>query len=215
MIELIAVATITMLAVISPGADFAMVTRNSILYGRSAGLLSSLGIAAGVQLHVFYTMIGVGLLIRNTPEIFTAIKLIGAVYLIYVGYKTFHSKPTASESTGSDTSILPVATENNISTTGAFKNGFFTNALNPKTTLFVVSVYTQVVNPSTPTHIQLLYGLFMSFAHWSWFSLVSMFLSEEHLRKKLLGRQVLVNQIIGFVLVALGIWLSLSSAISH
>lgn len=214
MIELIAVATITMLAVISPGADFAMVTRNSILYGRSAGLLSSLGIAAGVQLHVFYTMVGVGLLIRNTPEIFTAIKLIGALYLIYIGYKTFFSKPAASDSTGSDAS-LPVAAANYISSTGAFKNGFFTNALNPKTTLFVVSVYTQVVNPSTPTHIQLLYGLFMSFAHWSWFSLVSVFLSEERLRQKLLQRQVLVNQVIGFVLAALGIWLSLSSAISR
>ena len=100
MLELMAVATITVLAVISPGADFAMVTRNSILYGRSAGLFAALGIAAGVQLHVFYTMIGVGWLIRSSPELFTAIKLLGALYLIYVGYKTFFSKATGQESGG-------------------------------------------------------------------------------------------------------------------
>ena len=76
MIELAAVATITILAVISPGADFAMVTRNSLLYGRSAGLLASLGIALGVQLHVLYTMLGVGLVLQNSPGLFSTIKLI-------------------------------------------------------------------------------------------------------------------------------------------
>jgi threonine/homoserine/homoserine lactone efflux protein len=60
-----------------------------------------------------------------------------------------------------------------LSTMGAFRNGFFTNALNPKTTLFVVSVYTQVVHADTPIGIQIGYGLFMSVAHGMWFSLVA------------------------------------------
>jgi threonine/homoserine/homoserine lactone efflux protein len=205
-VELIAVATITILAVISPGADFAMVTRNSVLYGRSAGMLSSLGIAAGVQLHVFYTMIGVGLLIRNSPQLFTFIKVVGALYLVYVGYKTFFSKPVASAEIGQTSGYVGVGTSS-ISTLEAFKNGFFTNALNPKTTLFVVSVYTQVVSTETPTHIQLLYGGFMSFAHWAWFSVVSLLLSGQRLRQKLLQQQVLVNRVIGALLVALGLWL--------
>ena len=75
MTELIAVAIITILAVISPGADFAMVTRNSYLYGRRAGLLAATGIALGVQVHVMYTMLGVGLLIAKSPILFTAIKM--------------------------------------------------------------------------------------------------------------------------------------------
>jgi threonine/homoserine/homoserine lactone efflux protein len=202
MMELIAVATITILAVISPGADFAMVTRNSILFGRTAGLLSSFGIALGVQLHVFYTMIGVGLLIRNTPSLFVAIKLLGALYLVYIGYQTFFSSPKSATSNQGEVNLAPF---------GAFKTGFLTNALNPKTTLFVVSVYTQVVNTQTPLHIQIAYGLFMSFAHWLWFSIVSIFLSSPLLREKLLKRQTLVNQVIGIVLAALGAWLIASS----
>lgn len=59
--ELIAMAAMTILAVISPGPDFAMVTRSSYAYGTKIGLLAALGIAFGVQVHVFYTVFGVTL----------------------------------------------------------------------------------------------------------------------------------------------------------
>lgn len=88
MTELLAVAVITILAVISPGADFAMVTRNSLLHGRRAGVLCALGIALGVQVHVFYTMFGVGLLIAHAPTLLHGIKLVGAAYLVWIGWKT-------------------------------------------------------------------------------------------------------------------------------
>lgn len=200
MIELFAVATITILAVISPGADFAMVTRNSLLYGRSAGLLSSLGIALGVQLHVLYTMLGVGLIIRNSPQWFWVIQIAGALYLVAIGYQTFFSKPASAPQGAKSARLTPWT---------ALQNGFFTNALNPKTTLFVVSVYTQVVDPSTPMVTQIAYGGFMSFAHWAWFSIVTLFLSEERLRARLLRKQVLLNRFIGAVLASLGLWLAL------
>ena len=88
MTELIAVALIAILATISPGPDFAMVTRNSYLHGRDAGMLAALGIALGVQVHVFYTMFGVALIIAHSPALFTAIKIAGALYLIVIGWKT-------------------------------------------------------------------------------------------------------------------------------
>lgn len=203
LIELGAVATITILAVISPGADFAMVTRNSIIYGRAAGLSSSLGIATGVQLHVFYTMIGVGFLIRSSPDIFLIIKLIGALYLIYMGWQTFISDQTSKENKTTKEGVTP---KNSLGT--AFKNGFLTNALNPKTTLFVLSVYTQIVDPGTSIPIQLSYGLFMSLAHFFWFSLVSMFFSKNEIRDRLLDHQKVVNRSLGFILFFIGLWLA-------
>lgn len=92
MTEIIAVAVITVLAVISPGADFAMVVRNSYLYGRTTGLLAATGVAAGVLVHVTYTMLGVGLLIASSTALFTAIKLAGAAYLVYIGVRTFFAR---------------------------------------------------------------------------------------------------------------------------
>ncbi|AOM42185.1 LysE family translocator [Xenorhabdus hominickii] len=204
MIELLAVATITLLAVISPGADFAMITRNSLIYGRKSGVYSSLGISIGVLVHVFYTLVGIGILISQTPSLFIAIRTIGAFYLIYIGYKTFISKNISFN----NSEKLDV-----IGNFSSFKNGFFTNALNPKTTLFVLSVYTQVVSFSTPLYIQILYGLFMSFSHLIWFIFVAYFLSSNRLRVSLLNKQKAINMFIGIVLAMLGLWLMLSQLI--
>ncbi|HBD34866.1 MAG TPA: lysine transporter LysE, partial [Cupriavidus sp.] len=90
--ELLAVAAITLLAVISPGPDFAMVTRNSYLFGRRTGLLCALGIALGVQVHVAYTMFGVSLLVRHAHGLLSIIKLAGAAYLIWIGIQTLRNR---------------------------------------------------------------------------------------------------------------------------
>ena len=204
--ELLAVATITILAVISPGADFAMVTRNSLLHGRRAGLLASLGIATGVQLHVLYSMLGVALLIQQSPQWFGVIKLAGAVYLIYVGYQTLRSRPGTDAPSDGARSLSPLA---------AWRTGFFTNALNPKTTLFVVSVYAQVVQLDTSLAVQIGYGLFMSLAHGVWFSVVAVLFSEPRLRNRMLQRQVVLNRCMGGVLMTLGLLLALASGAEH
>jgi len=203
--ELIAVALITILATISPGPDFAMVTRNSYLYGRNSGLLAALGIALGVQVHVFYTMFGVALIIAHSPTLFTFIKIAGALYLIVIGWKTFSnkSKLTIDMSTGKEASPLKM-----------ISNGFLTNALNPKTTLFVVSTYTQVVQPTTPLSVQFGYGMFMSLTHFFWFGLVALFFSQQSFRSRMVSHQGAVDRLIGIVLMALGTSLAFSN-MSH
>lgn len=194
--ELIAVILITLLAVVSPGADFAIVTKNSYLYGRKIGVLTSLGISLGVLIHVSYTLIAVAFVMAYTPQILNIVKYIGAIYLIYIGYKTFVQKPIT------DTSVISV-----INPFQAIKYGFFTNALNPKTTLFVISTFTQIVSTTTPKIILISYGIFMSFAHFLWFSLVTLLFSSIVLRQKMLARQVQINRVIGSILCALGILL--------
>ncbi|GGW58749.1 LysE family translocator [Streptomyces xantholiticus] len=203
--QMIAVAVITVLAVISPGADFAMTVRNSYLYGRTAGLLSALGISLGVLVHVAYTMLGVGLLVSRTPTLFTVMKIVGAVYLVYIGYKTFVAR--------TQTDDIEIGDAKGLSEAGALRTGFLTNALNPKTMLFVLSTYTQVVSADTPVVQQVGYGLFMSVAHLVWFSLAALLFSQQALRAKLLSRQAVLNKVIGAVLVGLGVTLALTPAV--
>ncbi|MDC8756175.1 LysE family translocator [Janthinobacterium fluminis] len=198
--ELLAVAAITILAVISPGADFAMVTRNSYLHGRHAGLLAAAGIALGVQVHVIYTMLGVGLLIAHSPTLFVAIKLAGAAYLVYTGCRTFMA-PAVPDAERARTASGALA---------SLRAGFMTNALNPKTTLFVLSTYTQVVSADTALGARIGYGLFMSLAHGFWFGLVALFFSNARLRGAMLRGQRVLNKGIGAVLMGLGLTLALA-----
>lgn len=195
--ELIAVALFTVLAVISPGADFAMVTRSSYAFGRRAGLMAALGIACGVQVHVLYTVLGIALIISQSPLLFLAMKALGAGYLIYLGYKSFINTQRIALGDDDGASRLGVF--------AALRSGFLTNALNPKTMLFVVSAYTQVVQPDSSLATDFGYGFFMSFAHWVWFSLVAVFFSSDALRRTMLDRQGLVDKVIGMALIGLGV----------
>lgn len=198
MTEVIAVAVITLLAVISPGADFAMVVRNSYLHGRPTGLCAAAGVAAGVLVHVSYTMLGVGLLIASSTTLFTVIKLAGAAYLVWMGVRTFRARTDLTVDLGSKPELTRL---------GAMRSGFLTNVLNPKTTLFVVSTFTQVVGPDTPVWQQAGYGLFMSAAHLAWFGAVALFFSHARLRERMLKAQKALNRAIGSVLVGLGLGL--------
>jgi threonine/homoserine/homoserine lactone efflux protein len=192
--ELLAVALITVLAVISPGPDFAMVTRNSYAYGRQSGLVAALGIACGVQVHVFYTVFGIAVIITQSPLLFMGMKWLGAGYLIYLGVRSLlnTSKLALANVGGGAPSLW-----------SAFRTGFFTNALNPKTMLFVVATYSQVVQAGSSIMTNFAYGLFMSFSHWVWFSIVALFFSSGPLRRRMLEKQHVVDRVIGTALIGL------------
>ena len=201
MTELLAVVAITFFAVISPGPDFAMVSRNSLLLSRRTGVLTALGIAAGVCVHVSYTLLGVGLLIQQSLWLFNLIKLAGAAYLIFLGIKMLRAQPETGEE---------LASQPALSSLGALRTGFLTNVLNPKTTIFIVSLFMQVVQPQTPLAVQLGYGAFIVLAHALWFSAVALFFSSSSVRPRLLAVRHWIDRIFGGLLVGFGMLLALT-----
>ncbi|WP_120967225.1 MULTISPECIES: LysE family translocator [unclassified Comamonas] len=203
MTELLAVITITLLAVISPGPDFAMVSRNSLLISRRSGALTALGIGLGVLVHVTYTLVGVGLLIQQSLWLFDAIKLFGAAYLIYLGLKMLRTKPAGD--------LVDTRTAPPMSDLAALRIGFLTNALNPKTTVFIVSLFMQVVRADTPLPVQIGYGIFISTAHMAWFALVAFCFSSGVVRDRLLAMRHWIDRAFGGLLVVFGIMLGVSS----
>ncbi|MDH1868153.1 LysE family translocator [Pseudomonas sp. GW6] len=202
MTEWIAVITITLLAVISPGADFALVSRNSLLLSRRAGVLTALGIGLGVLIHVGYTLLGVGLLLQQSTGLFNALKMAGAAYLIYLGVKMLLSKPDSA--THSDAQ-KPAADG------AALRTGLLTNALNPKTAVFIVSLFIQVVQPSTGLATQLGYGAFIAVAHVGWFAVVALCFSAGPVRDRLLAARRWIDRLFGGLLIGFGTLLALAS----
>lgn len=97
MTELLVVITITVLAVLSPGPDFAMVTRNSLVLSRRHGVFTALGIGLGVMLHIGYTLFGVGLLVKESLLLFSVLKIAGALYLVYLGIRMLRTHAVEEE----------------------------------------------------------------------------------------------------------------------
>ncbi|AGP43937.1 LysE family transporter [Serratia plymuthica] len=203
MTELLAVVTITLLAVISPGPDFAMVSRNSLLLSRRAGVLTACGIGAGVVIHVSYTLVGVGVLIQQSLWLFTVLKAIGAAYLIYLGVGMLrHAGAAAAAPSHADTAAT--------SDFAALKIGFLTNVLNPKTTIFIVSLFMQVVNPQTPLSVQIGYGLFIAVAHILWFAAVALLFSAPGVNARLLRLRKGIDRAFGGLLIVFGALLAVA-----
>ncbi|MEI8230633.1 MAG: LysE family transporter [Candidatus Peregrinibacteria bacterium] len=192
------VAAINFLALVSPGPDFAMVSRNSLIYSRRTGIYSALGLALGILIHVTYSIVGLGLIISRSILLFSIIKFIGAFYLIYIGWKSLKAKPRKQ----GDLDTLKLR---ELSPLAAIRMGFLTNALNPKVTLFFLGLFTQVIDPGTPLFIQILYGLEMSLATFFWFSFVASVLSHSAIRSRFARVQHWVERSFGVVLIALGL----------
>ncbi|POA83227.1 LysE family transporter [Pseudomonas protegens] len=203
MTELLLVITITILAVLSPGADFALVTRNSLLLSRRHGVFTALGIGLGVMVHIGYSLLGVGVLLQQSLLWFTGLKIAGALYLIYLGIKLLRSpeqRPGEEPAEGA-----------RMSTWGALRSGFLTNALNPKTMIFVLSLFMQVIQPGTALPVQIGYGVIIVLAHVLWFVLVALFFSAPAIAGRLLAYKRRIDQLFGAVLVGFGLLLSVLS----
>ena len=198
--EIIAIAIITLLAVISPGADFALVSRNSYLYGRKQGIYTAYGIACAVWIHISYSVLGLSFFKHYIPNLLHIIQYIGALYLMYIGYKTFTQQQISDHAT--HTLLRPRQ---------AFIQGFLGNSLNPKTTLFVMSIFAQLLRGNHGLMHLIGYGMFISASHLLWFLLISLFCSTPVIRNKILRKQVSINRVIGTVLATLGLCLFLTN----
>lgn len=198
--DFIALGIIGLLGAISPGPDFVVVTQSSLSYGKKAGILTSLGVAIGCLIHITYCILGIGVIVSESIILFNILKYLGAAYLIYLGVKALISKP--SQSTLIDASVLSQQT---LSSIGAFRKGLLVNLLNPKVTLFILSIFTQVIDPNTPMHIQAAFGIEFGLIAFAWFSLLTLILNNPLLKKKLLSVQHYVEKILGGFLILLGI----------
>jgi len=194
------VALIHLVAVISPGPDFLVVVRNSLGYGRRVGIWTSIGIGCGIIIHVLYSFIGLGLLISQSDVLFSIIKYLGAAYLIYLGYGAFFSSSQPMNLEQSEETD-----DSGISAFKAFKIGFLTNVLNPKATLFFLSLFTLVIKPDIDRIVFGIISVILVVDTMLWFILLSYLITFRHIRKIFTRRQLLFNRIFGILLVLMGI----------
>ncbi|WP_025566055.1 LysE family transporter [Psychromonas sp. SP041] len=193
--EFIMLTIIHLLAVMSPGPDFAIVLRQSISFGRKTAIITSLGIGAGISVHVLYTLLGVGILISQSTTLMMIAKILGAAYMLYLAVNLLRSKAKPNQSSS-------IALDNNKKhQKKAFMVGFMTNVLNPKATLFFLAIFTTVVSANTPLAVQSLYGLWIIVTTAAWFCLVSFLFSQQSVRKKFLNHGHWFDRVMGLVLL--------------
>ena len=205
--EFMLIAVVHLMAVASPGPDFAIVLRYAVRFGKQQALAASIGIGCAILLHVTYSLVGIGVLIQTTPWLFQVLTLLAAAYLLYIGLMALRSKAPVS----AEQSVGGVTDATIPSSAKAFSAGFITNGLNPKATLFFLSLFAVVISPTTPMAYKLIYGIYMAFATAGWFCMLSLLLTHTRVRGFLLLKGYWFDRVMGLLLIALALKLILSS----
>src|SRR3954466_5708398 len=132
-IALFALASLALAVV--PGPAVTYIVAQSVDKGRRAGLASAAGVATGGLVHVAAAVIGLSALIASSAEAFTAVKLVGAAYLIATGIRRILSK---DDEPGAEAPAVPLSR--------IYRQGVVVNVLNPKTALFFLAFLPQFVD---------------------------------------------------------------------
>jgi len=133
---------------ITPGPGIFYVAARTLSGGRAEGIASSLGTGIGGSVHVIAGALGVSAIVLASAELFTALKLIGAAYLVFIGWRTFQS---ARRESAPDLSVM---VEPPHGVRRAFREGILVEALNPKTAAFFLAFIPQFIDPAGAVALQ-------------------------------------------------------------
>lgn len=199
-LEFVTIALAHFFAVASPGPDFAIVMKHSIDYGKRAALITSLGVGSAIFIHVGYALLGIGLIISTTPWLYDLLIVGASSFLLYIGYHSVQSQQKQAQAETDDHN-----NERTISGKKAFYLGFLTNGLNPKATLFFLSLFTVVVSAQTPMVVKGFYGVYLAVATTLWFCMLSFILANTNVRQFFKQKAYIFDRLMGWVLIGLAI----------
>ncbi|MCP5368934.1 MAG: LysE family translocator [Hyphomicrobiales bacterium] len=140
-----------------PGPDILYVFARGLAQGRLAGLVAALGLVTGLIAHTTVTALGVGVLIAGFPSLLLAVKVLGGLYLIYLGVKVLRADPDSGSAGAAPRKALAAI----------YRQTIVMNLLNPKVTLFFLAYLPQFVRPQGPppaAQLAILGGVFMAAA---------------------------------------------------
>jgi threonine/homoserine/homoserine lactone efflux protein len=200
---LLAFAGVSLLLAITPGPDMAVVTRNALAHGRRGVFLTTSGIALALILWVTATAVGLSALLRTSGEVLFALKIVGALYLAYLGVRTLlESRERPADLMAGAPPAAPAH--------AVFRQGFLSAISNPKLGVFFVTFLPQFVLPGQSVLPRLLeLGVVFAVIGWTWMNAYGLFVTR--LRAVITAPRVRqwMQRVTGAVLLGFGARLAL------
>jgi RhtB (resistance to homoserine/threonine) family protein len=135
------------LLTLSPGPDTMLVLRNTLRGGRSDGVRTTLGICSGLLVHATLSALGLSVILVRSAGLFTAVKLVGAAYLVWLGLQSLQAAARGGER---ETGNGKRAGAEGAARRRPYREGLLTNVLNPKVAVFYLAFLPQFIAPGDP-----------------------------------------------------------------
>ena len=194
--DLISLFVICLLGAMSPGPSLAIVAKHALSGGRIHGLATAWAHALGIAMYAGLTLLGLAIVLRQSPIIFKTITILGALYLIYLGINALRSKGGISEKLESTqaTSVMKAA-----------RQGFFMAILSPKIAIFFTALFSQFISLDSPIGVKVTIVSLPFLIDGLWYTFVTMVLSDIRVVDKIRSKAVLIDKLTGVILVLLAV----------
>lgn len=195
--SLIAIATVLIMGVISPGPSFIYVARNSVLHSRRHGLMTALGTGTGAVIFSLLAMLGLQKLLNALPEAFIILKVAGGAYLVWLAVKMYRgaSQPLT---------LCCKESAKRKALGRTYLDGILTQLSNPKTAIIFASIFSALLPSELPQSFYIIIPVMCFVIDAGWYSLVAMLLSSERPRRIYLRLKKCIDRVSAAVLALLG-----------
>lgn len=198
------VVIVGVMSALLPGPDLILLIKNSLQSGRMPGIATSLGVATALIIHIAYTILGFAILMEMFPSLLNTIKILGSLYLVWLGWKTIRGQSKIVNETIEDSSAK------NNSIKNSFYEGFMCNLLNPNSALFFLSVFSQLISPNTPVYMNWLYGFIVILIVFVFYAIFAFFISNLKFRRFYFCYKQWFDNALGLILMIFALSIGLS-----
>jgi threonine/homoserine/homoserine lactone efflux protein len=190
---LLSIGFVQLLAVISPGPSFLITARTAVARSRVDGVKVALGLTASTVIWSSAALLGLNAVFHAMPMLFMAMKVAGALFLLWIAWQIFrHAKD-------------PIAMDGADATGNPFMRGFLTQLANPKVVVFFGSIFIAMLPASVPLWMTLALIAIVSFNELWWYTVVALFFGSGPVRSFYLRAKAWIDRITGLFLGALGL----------
>jgi threonine/homoserine/homoserine lactone efflux protein len=185
-----------------PGASLAVVLRQTLNHSRLHGVVTGIAHAVGIGLYALLSVLGLALLLQQSPLLFRGISYAGAAYLLWLGYQGLRAKPGNGHQVGLQTAA--------VSLLDAARDGFMIALLNPKVGLYFLALFSQFVHEGMSFTAKTVFVGTITLVDGGWYVLVASVLSQGKMLVWLRQHQVGIERTLGCVLILLAlriVWL--------
>ena len=193
LLTLLTIGFVQLLAVISPGPSFLITARTAVARSRLDGFKVALGLAAGTVIWASAALLGLNAVFHAVPLLFMAMKIAGALFLLWIAFQIFRHASAPIRMEGTDASGNP------------FMKGFLTQIANPKVAVFFGSIFIAMLPPSVPLWMTVALIALVSFNELWWYTVVALFFGAGPVRRFYLRAKAWIDRITGLFLGALGL----------
>jgi threonine/homoserine/homoserine lactone efflux protein len=201
LLALLSITAALAVGAVSPGPSFVLVARTAVAASRQDGMATAFGMGVGVAIFALAALLGLHALFNAVPWVYTALKIVGGFYLLYLAYRIWRgaSQPLTVMSAGAD--HAPAAKN----LTRSFLIGLGTQLSNPKTAIVFSSVFAALLPQNPPSWFFIALPLISFFIDGIWYTIVAYTLSSSTSRSTYLRYKVVVDRAAGGIMGVLGI----------